>query len=415
MGKIAERNKQNVRKILKNSKARIASLNANRTRDFQERLADGFTNYTALQERRQQRANSIKDVNRMYTELTQDVLNDKALDFLIKNSQIGVPTITSIFAGFELARASRAEKLKEVRDNDLNAIARQDKLDTDEFIFQQNQAEKREKFEDKQYANDLAVLQNQTTQDIAAANKQSTIEINEEQLDISQQHADVAQKNAETARREVEGKNEPRILVGEGEFSELIQPNAPQPTTPQTPVSQPVETEPPKEITIRPLEPPPVPLPTVDASSLQYNDNGEAIYQIGNDQFNYATGQIYDPSTDKWVDPIDDTSDRYKLAIDTLSEEASTALNEMTEDLVNSYNQFVENEAATGVTGDEELSILSIGGDSQVIIDQNGRILDPVGEGFIPLEEAELSDEVRKAIEEHIAPPEEEENATDSE
>ena len=70
---------------------------------------------------------AIRQLNEQYVLATQDVLNDKTLDFLIMHSNISAPTLTSIFAGFELAKKSRADKLNELRASDVDSIDRMNK------------------------------------------------------------------------------------------------------------------------------------------------------------------------------------------------------------------------------------------------------------------------------------------------
>lgn len=73
-------------------------------------LNDRFANTEGLVRFRQTQRERINGVNQAYVNSTQNVLNKQTLDFLIQQSNIDVPTLTSIFAGFELARASRADR-----------------------------------------------------------------------------------------------------------------------------------------------------------------------------------------------------------------------------------------------------------------------------------------------------------------
>lgn len=66
---------------------------------------------TLLQRRQEQLADLSDQIAQYYGEFGS-VLNDRALDFLNKQAQISVPTFTSILAGFENARASRADMEK---------------------------------------------------------------------------------------------------------------------------------------------------------------------------------------------------------------------------------------------------------------------------------------------------------------
>lgn len=76
------------------------------------------------------RAQRILDLNQRYVAATQDVLDDQTLQFLVDHSKIDAPTLTSIFAGFELARASAAKRGKLLVDAETTASQQQDAIDT---------------------------------------------------------------------------------------------------------------------------------------------------------------------------------------------------------------------------------------------------------------------------------------------
>ena len=63
----------------------------------------------SLLRRRQEQLSNLSDQIAQYYGEFGSVLNDRALDFLNKQASINVPTFTSILAGFENARASRAD------------------------------------------------------------------------------------------------------------------------------------------------------------------------------------------------------------------------------------------------------------------------------------------------------------------
>ena len=58
----------------------------------------------------------IRQLRQSYASATENVLNQETLQFLVNHSNIDAPTVTSIFSGFELARASRAERGREILD-----------------------------------------------------------------------------------------------------------------------------------------------------------------------------------------------------------------------------------------------------------------------------------------------------------
>lgn len=73
----------------------------------------------------------INKVNQDYLVSTQGVLNKQTLDFLVQQSNIDVPTFTSIFAGYELARASRADRSNAAREAEVTRLNNQIKAQED--------------------------------------------------------------------------------------------------------------------------------------------------------------------------------------------------------------------------------------------------------------------------------------------
>lgn len=115
---------------LGNQRSKIFTLgNSESERILNER----FANARKLQTFRARQQSRIKAVNDRYISTTQNVLNDKTLDFLVQHSNIDVPTFTSIFAGFELARKSRADRSKEARDIEVRRLENEIKLQTEQI------------------------------------------------------------------------------------------------------------------------------------------------------------------------------------------------------------------------------------------------------------------------------------------
>lgn len=106
-------------KTLVDQQKRIFRIADKSVRDI---LNNQFSTQTKLASLRTRQAARVKAVNDKYVESTQGVLNKKTLDFLVQHSNIDVPTVTSIFAGFELAKASRADKSEEARKREVEGL-----------------------------------------------------------------------------------------------------------------------------------------------------------------------------------------------------------------------------------------------------------------------------------------------------
>lgn len=85
-------------------------------------LTEKFATYEKLIANREEVTEEVRRINQDYVKATEDVLNQDALDFLVAHSMIAVPTLTSVIAGWELAKASRAEKLNEARQLEVEAL-----------------------------------------------------------------------------------------------------------------------------------------------------------------------------------------------------------------------------------------------------------------------------------------------------
>lgn len=119
---ITKRRESELSKILTSSAKKNEAINVSTNQSINNVLNEKLARTANLATVRGVNQQEIKQLNTNYVTATQDVLNDKTLDFLIQHSQINAPTFTSIFAGFELAKASRANKLNEQRQSDIQNI-----------------------------------------------------------------------------------------------------------------------------------------------------------------------------------------------------------------------------------------------------------------------------------------------------
>lgn len=126
---IKNRNQSAQSKVLGRLVTASGQINTTASSAVNKLLNEKFGQRNALTQRRMLRQEKIATLNKNYVARTQNVLNDKTLDFLIQHSNIDAPTLTSIFAGFELARKSAADKLREGTDVDVTRIERLDQLD----------------------------------------------------------------------------------------------------------------------------------------------------------------------------------------------------------------------------------------------------------------------------------------------
>mgnify|MGYP003361773502 FL=1 len=96
--------------------------------DIEAGLA-GISNQQALYARRAQEIQTLQErYNEHFTKFA-GVLNDKTLAFLQQQSNIPAPTLTSIMAGYEMARASAAEREERRLQHDMATIDKLGKLD----------------------------------------------------------------------------------------------------------------------------------------------------------------------------------------------------------------------------------------------------------------------------------------------
>lgn len=287
---IKQRSQSETSKILKgfsdkNKQIRVGSNK--RVNDiFRNQIADNEN----LANTRREISNKIAEINQQYVEATQNVLNDETLDFLVKHSQIDAPTFTSIMAGFELAKKSRADKLNEFRQFEVDRQARQIQINQDLAKSRQQQRES-ELDQIRAEQKDLArESQFTTSQQLDEATREDTQRFQREQQEDRQQEGRVRsatdavrragesqiefERRVELARIQQQGR---RSRGDDDELATLLsiastpvgtsqqpdqqtaQPVAPQPTTPDpvAPVTPPqpvqvdgldVEVPPPSEV-----------------------------------------------------------------------------------------------------------------------------------------------------------------------
>lgn len=140
---------------LNRQKLGLAAGNVARQYNLADRLAQTTAeiNANAFARREQLYVNRKANLDRMaqmygqYYQQFGNVLNKEALDFLDKHSDIKVPTLTAIMAGYEHARASRAEQ-------QLAALDRTAKMaDAEAALAEKQVALENERAANDQYAN----------------------------------------------------------------------------------------------------------------------------------------------------------------------------------------------------------------------------------------------------------------------
>lgn len=137
-----------------------------------------------LRQFRERQSARIRQTNERYTAQTQNVLNKKTLDFLVQHSNIDAPTFTSIFAGFELARASRADRLNASRETEVKRLEAQGKLLEREIELTDKVDVARQKnleFQLKASNDDLKDLVQLTEEDVESQNKSAQDVVDQEQ------------------------------------------------------------------------------------------------------------------------------------------------------------------------------------------------------------------------------------------
>lgn len=126
--------------------------------DIETGLA-GISNQQALYARRAQEIQTLQErYNEHFTKFA-GVLNDKTLMFLQQQSNISAPTLTSIMAGYEMARASAAEREERRLQNDMATIDKLGKLDEQYTNTLLELQKLRNEHKRQQYENNKAVLE----------------------------------------------------------------------------------------------------------------------------------------------------------------------------------------------------------------------------------------------------------------
>lgn len=126
--------------------------------DIEAGLA-GIGNQQALYARRAQEIQTLQErYNEHFTKFA-GVLNDKTLGFLQQQSNIAAPTLTSIMAGYEMARASVAEREERRLQNDMATIDKLGKLDEQYTNTLLELQKLRNEHKRQQYENNKAVLE----------------------------------------------------------------------------------------------------------------------------------------------------------------------------------------------------------------------------------------------------------------
>lgn len=126
--------------------------------DIEAGLA-GIGNQQALYARRAQEIQTLQErYNEHFTKFA-GVLNDKTLAFLQQQSNISAPTLTSIMAGYEMARASAAEREERRLQNDMATIDKLGKLDEQYTNTLLELQKLRNEHKRQQYENNKAILE----------------------------------------------------------------------------------------------------------------------------------------------------------------------------------------------------------------------------------------------------------------
>lgn len=125
---VRQRRQSETSKILNNLQNKNQQIVVSANEEINKILNNDFAQKKQLAEARRRNQEAINKLNNDYVRATQDVLSDDALQFLVQHSQIDAPTLTSIFAGFELARASKARKLNEQRQLEIEGIRQLDNI-----------------------------------------------------------------------------------------------------------------------------------------------------------------------------------------------------------------------------------------------------------------------------------------------
>jgi hypothetical protein len=168
-----------------------------------------------LRRYRERVAAKIRKENQTTVVVSQNVLNEKTQDFLIKHSLIDAPTLTSIFAGFELARASRADRLDRARELEISRIETNTKLLQEELDL----ADKTDTLRQRAIESDLNA--NTTLlNDLLKAREQDVEDFNQQQRDVFRQEQDLEEigqrfENQQTLQDDRQSFSQSERLAGQ--------------------------------------------------------------------------------------------------------------------------------------------------------------------------------------------------------
>jgi len=109
----------------------------------QQSFDDGLVSRANLIKKREERENRQQSMREQFTAATTTVLSKDTLDFLREQSNIAAPTLTSIFAGYESARADRANRTERLLDHREDALKRVEAAD--DLAFRDQAAARQER------------------------------------------------------------------------------------------------------------------------------------------------------------------------------------------------------------------------------------------------------------------------------
>lgn len=219
---------------LNRQRALVVQINNEETRAI---LNNRFANLESLTRFRSNQDARIRQVNAEYTRSVEGVLNDKALDFLVQHSNIDVPTLTSIFAGFELARASRADRSREARDIEIARLQAQTDRQTEQVKLNETRSAAEQQQLQAELTNNISQLEVLTKQgeaDVSDANALIVDEFNQNQALETAGNNNTALNTRNTAtnasRERVaalrnDGKNEDNLSAFDAALDGIIEEN----------------------------------------------------------------------------------------------------------------------------------------------------------------------------------------------
>jgi len=161
----------------------------------------------------------IRQLRQSYASATENVLNQETLQFLVDHSNIDAPTVTSIFAGFELARASRAERGREILDAAIAEEASNQQVN--EFVLGNAQQGIDNQIAVNNRLNDTQVAS--INQGIDDARRDTNTLLDERQRNISNNRADRQLDAAATQRGIANDRADRQLTNQERNTTDLIE------------------------------------------------------------------------------------------------------------------------------------------------------------------------------------------------